>query len=391
MPFDKSHICLAIGVAAMLPAQAQATDGLMFSGYSATTLGTAGAGSANAADSQTGATNPAGFAFTGNRIDITGALLAVDINTTIGGVSYRDNPLLPVALPSFSYQFDDRWSFGLSSYGVGVTVDYGRPIPAIPGVSDASATLLQFVLAPSVAYKLNEDHSIGASLLLAGQYFDMTGLQAFGSPDPGYATSYGVGVSIGYMGHLTDTVRVSAAYFSRIEMGDLDGYEVHMADRTDLDMPARITLGAAVDLTPELTMLFDYNWIDWSGVRPLANPFPGNFVLGSLDGPGGGWRSQHIFKIGAEYKVSERWTVRGGASISNEVWESKNNALNYYTPATPRYHLAVGATYKAENNTEWTVAWNRAIARKQEGSGLSAGTDLDTQIDTLAVTFGWAF
>lgn len=387
----KNYISMAVTMAVMMPACAGATDGLMFSGYSATTLGMAGAGSAGAVDAQTGATNPAGFAFTGNRLDITGALLAVDIDTTIGGTQYGDNPLLPVVLPSFSYQYDDRWSFGLSSYGVGVTVDYGEPIPAVPGVTDASATLLQFVLAPSVAYKLNEDHAVGASLLLAGQYFDMTGLQAFGVADPGYATSYGAGVSVGYMGRLSDTVRVSAAYFSRIEMGQLDGYEGHLASETDLDMPARIVLGVAVDVTSDLTMFLDYNWIDWSSVRPLANPFPGNFVLGSADGPGGGWGSQHVVKIGAEYKLSDQWTIRGGASASNEVWDSKDNALNYYTPATPRYHLAAGATYRSGNNTEWTVAWNRAIAQEQDGEGMSTGTDLKTQIDTFALTFGWTF
>ncbi|ALG89769.1 MULTISPECIES: OmpP1/FadL family transporter [Actibacterium] len=385
------RIAAAAGVAALAPLAAQANDGLMFSGYSATTLGMAGAGAANPTDSQIGAVNPAGFAFTGNRVDITGTLLSVDINSTVLGAPYGDEPLLPAVLPSVSYQYNDKWAFGLSSYGVGVLVDYGEPIPPAPGVTDTGATLMQLVVAPSVSYKLNEDHAIGASLLLAGQYFDLTGLQAYGVADPGDTGSFGAGFSLGYMGRLSDTVRLSASYFSQIHLGDLEGYEGHLADETDVDLPARAILGIAVDATPRLTLLADYHWINWKDVTPLGNGFPGSFVLGAADGPGTGWNEQNILKLGAEYTLNDKWTVRGGVSKSNRLWETDDNALNYFTPVTPDTHVAIGATYKPREGREWSFAFNRAIARKQTGTGASTGTDLDTRIDTYAVTYGWTF
>ncbi|MHC0052460.1 OmpP1/FadL family transporter [Actibacterium sp. D379-3] len=384
-------LALTTALITLSPLSAMANDGLMFSGYSATTLGMAGAGAANPTDSQIGAVNPAGFAFTGNRVDITGALLSVDINSTVLGAPYNDDPLLPAVLPSVSYQYNDKWAFGLSTYGVGVLVDYGEPIPPAPGVTDTGATLMQLVLAPSAAYRLNENHAVGFSLLLAGQYFDLTGLQAYGVGDPGDTGSFGAGFSIGYMGQLTDTVRVSASYFSQIHMGDLEGYEGHLADETDIDLPARAILGLAFDASPRLTLLADYHWINWADVKPLGNSFPGSFILGAPDGPGTGWKEQHILKLGAQYQLNDQWAVRGGVSKSSRLWETDDNALNYFTPVTPDTHVAIGATYKPREDREWSFAFNRAIARKQTGTGLSTGTDLDTRIDTYAVTYGWTF
>ncbi|SFK24108.1 OmpP1/FadL family transporter [Celeribacter neptunius] len=380
-----------LGLTLATPMAALANDGLMFSGYSAKTLGMSGAGAAHPTDSQIGALNPAGFAFTGNRVDLTGVALSVDINSTVLGGDYSDDPIIAAPLPSVSYQFNDQWAFGLSTYGVGVMVDYGEPIPPAPGVTDTGATLMQLVLAPSVAYKLNEDHAIGASLLLAGQYFELSGLQAYGAPDEGDTGSFGVGFSIGYMGNLNEDFRVSASYFSQIHMGDLEGYENHLADETDVDLPARAILGLAYDVTPQLTLLADYNWIDWKSVTPLGNEFPGSFVLGAPDGPGAGWKEQHIVKIGAEYALNDHWTLRGGVSRSSLLWEKENNALNYLTPVTPRTHVALGASYKASENREWSFAWNRALSREQRGDGISTGTDLETRIDTFAVSYGWTF
>ncbi len=386
-----NRLLAILGPAVMAALPAHANDGLMFSGYSAVTLGMAGAGSASPSDSQIGAVNPAGFAFLEDRVDITGAVLAVDINSTVLGLPYSDDPLVPAVLPSFSMGLNERLTFGISTYGVGVMLDYGQPIPPAPGVTNASATLFQAVVAPSLSYRINENHAVGASILLAGQYFDLTGLQAYGVTDPGEATSFGVGFSLGYMGEIMPGVRVAASYFSQINMGHLDGYEGHLANQTDVDLPERVIVGLAVDATPNLTLMADYHWINWADIPAVGNHFPGSFVLGAPDGPGTGWGEQGIVKLGVEYRHSDEWTFRAGFSQSNQLWESADNALNYFTPVTPETHIAIGATYRVSDNREWSFAFNRAIGRGQVGTGLSTGTNLDTQIDTFAVTYGWTF
>ena len=66
------RIKLALGVAALTalsPVTAHATNGYFSHGYGTISKGMAGAGTALSQDSIAAATNPAGMAFIGNRID----------------------------------------------------------------------------------------------------------------------------------------------------------------------------------------------------------------------------------------------------------------------------------------------------------------------------------
>ena len=380
----------AAGLAlAALSSAAHATDGLQFNGFSGRTVALNGGGSANPKDSQAGFLNPASFAFTGNRLDVTGMFAAVDAVSSVGPSDFDGHPRVPAAFAGYSRQINDRLSFGVSTWASGLILDFKEPVAG--ATSNTSLTLLQPIIAPTLAYKLNDRNAIGASLLLAGQYVDIKGLEGFGLSNPGTTQSYGVGVSLGWIGSPTDNLRLSASYFSRVEMGDLDGYENHFADESDIDIPARVVLGAAYDVSPRLTVMADYNWINWKDIRPFGNPFPGDGVFGSVDGPGGGWQEQSIIKIAADYKLDKKWTLHGGASFSNRLFESDQNALNILIPATYDTHIGLGATYQATETTEWSFGWNHAFNRKQTGTGVSTGFDVEAKIHTFGVTYAKTF
>ncbi len=95
---------------------------------------------------------------------------------------------------------------------------------AVPTVG---VNLLQMQMLPSIAYKVNKNHYIGASLAIGVQPFRAYGLQAFGQDGLGYANgdkltnqgndwSYGAGIRLGWLGKFLDKrLTLGANYASK--------------------------------------------------------------------------------------------------------------------------------------------------------------------------------
>jgi long-chain fatty acid transport protein len=152
-----------------------------------------------------------------------------------------------------------------------------------------------------------------------------------------------------------------------------------------------VIAGVAFDVSPQLKLLFDFNWINWRDSIALANGYPGNGILGSPSGPGPGWCSQKLVKAGVEYKVSPQWTVFAAVSGSNSLWSQKDNALNYYTLVTPRINTGFGLSFSPSKYQALSLGWNRAYGRTQRGVGLSSDVKLSSQFDTFAITYRYVF
>ena len=99
-------------------------------------------------------------------------------------------------VPEFGYNrmLGNDLSLGVSVYGNGgMNTNYpqgdfncgGGPANMLCGSGTLGVDLMQLVVAPTVAYKLNAQHSVGVSLLLGYQRFKAYGLQAFDNA-PGF-------------------------------------------------------------------------------------------------------------------------------------------------------------------------------------------------------------
>ena len=135
--------------------------------------------------------------------------------------------------------------------------------------------MMQLIVAPTAAYKLSPNHSIGISPLLAYQRFKVDGLQAFtgfsSTPaavtDQGYDSSTGWGVHIGWMGKVSDTVTLGAAYASKMSMGKFDKYRGLFAEQGGFDIPD-CNVNIAVAATSQWHLTSNKSIID---VRSVAN------------------------------------------------------------------------------------------------------------------------
>lgn len=115
---------------------------------------------------------------------------------------------------------------------------------------------MQLIVAPTVAFKIAPNHSIGISPLLGYQRFKAKGLQAFVEysfsllDNNGYDDAFGYGVRVGYLGKVTSTVTIGAAYASKTNFKKFDKYSDWLAEQGDFDIPENYNFGVSWQASP---------------------------------------------------------------------------------------------------------------------------------------------
>ena len=409
----------ALAAAGAVGSQAAwATDGYFSHGYGMKSKGRAGASTAMTTDAYGGAHNPATMVFVGNRVELGLDWFRPDRSAkregSAGGTGFLDgkadgNETENFFIPefAFNYMLKPNLSLGVTVYGHGgMNTDYdsgqldqgvcqGGPPNGVPanllcGSGNLGVNLEQLVIAPTLAYKVNENHSIGVSPLVAYQRFKAYGIQPFAvissSPNDlsnnGHDTSWGYGLRVGYYGRLTPQIAVGAAYATKIRMGDFDDYKGLFAEQGGFDIPENYNLGVAFKPIDKLTLALDYRRINYSDIRSVGNPstqpgcmptFPGGPGVGaaclgaSSSSIGFGWRDVNAYKLGIEYEWNQRLTLRGGYGYSDNPIKSRDVTFNILAPGVVQHHLTLGFTYQLEGDSEITMAYMHAFNNSVSG------------------------
>jgi long-chain fatty acid transport protein len=408
-----------VGLAlAGLAGSAFATNGMFSHGYGMKSKGMAGASSASSDDAFFGANNPAAAAFAGNRLD-----LGVDLFSPIretsnsnifgsGSAAGVESEAEYFLIPEFGYNYmvSDTLALGVTVYGQGgMNTDY----PALGGAFGTTNSLggqgalgvdlLQLIVAPTAAFKVAPNHSIGVSPLLGYQKFAATGLQQFAgiSSDPtavsnnGNDDAFGYGLRIGYMGKI-GAVTIGAAYSTKVDFDEFSKYKGLFAEQGDLDLPENYNLGVAWDVTPAIKLAADYQRINYSGVNSIGNPSANPFPLGSDNGAGFGWSDMDIWKLGVEYKLNQQMTLRAGYSFADSPIDGADPAeatFNIIAPGVIEKHLTLGMTYTMASGDEMTVAYMHGFENDVTGNrpvGFGGGVDTTTMYqNSLGFQYSW--
>jgi len=440
MKFTRVFAFMAL---AGLAGSAYATNGYFGHGYGMKAKGMAGASTASHDDAFFGANNPAAAAFAGNRID-----LGVDLFSPIreysrtgsaGGAGFFDGSVesdsnyFPV--PEFGYNrmVNNNLALGVTVYGNGgMNTDYGsgqtdlgmcaggapngQSGNMLCGVGSLGVDLMQLIIAPTAAYKIAPNHSIGISPLLGYQRFKAEGLHGFmalsNSPNNltnnGYDDSFGYGVRVGYMGKITPTVTIGAAYASKMKFEEFDEYKGLFAQQGGFDIPENYNLGVAWQATPAIKLALDYQRINYSGVDSVSNtsepaacvpvppfgPTASSDCLGGNTGIGFGWQDMDVWKLGMEYKYSNQLTLRAGYSHTDQPIPNTDVTFNSVAPAVIEDHVTLGLTYTLASGNELTVAYMHGFANDVSGPVNQyfpvGGTDkIEMYQNSLGIQYSW--
>lgn len=358
-------LAIAFGLVA---GAAMATNGYLIHGVGTRAKAMGGAGVAFPQDALAPGTNPAGLAFVGKRYDAGVALFNPNRQYTISGnptgfpgtfglqPGTVESDATMFVVPSFGVAWDlgGGSAAGLALYGQGgMNTEY--PTSTFYGTTPTGVDLSQMFIVPTWAKKdASGRHAFGISPILAIQFFEATGLQAFGdfSSDPanltnkGHDQSTGFGVRLGYLGKFTDRFSLGFAWQSEIGMDEFSDYAGLFADQGGFDIPSNWTAGIAYQFGASAVLALDYQEIMYTDVTSVSNPFMPNLMqapLGAAGAAGFGWEDMSVIKAGVQWGTAP-WIWRVGFSTGDQPIQPSEVLFNILAPGVMEEHITVGFT-----------------------------------------------
>lgn len=409
---------ILVSVAAILSCSgaALATEGYFQNAYGARQKALAGAGVADSRDATATSLNPAGLVDVEDQLNVSASVFSPRRGfvgsgepglTPFGDIDSGRNYFLIPNL-AYSQRIQDS-SFvdvvGLTLYANGglnteydavpgsatcqalnsVPPVFGGPIGQGRGVfcnGHTGSDLNQAFLSAAFAKRFG-NISVGLAPILAVQLLEFEGLQLFEpfsvAPNQvsnnGHDVSLGGGIRAGIEVSLSKRVRLGVAGNSRIWMSEFDDYRGLLAEKGDFDIPPSLQAGIAVDVTQRLTLMADYKRIWYSDVSSIHNPSTNILtasvepakLLGGANGAGFGWDDINIIKIGAEWRATDRLTLRAGYGHNEGPFSSRDVMVNILAPGIVQDHFAAGLKYEVAQN--WDLELSGFYAPKESVSG----------------------
>jgi len=447
-PSLRKTLAAAIVAGLALPSVSYATNGYFMIGFGAKSRGMGGVGVAEGVDGLAAAFNPATMIDVGTRFDIGADLFyapntvshsesagltdtIVIENSNFEDTGFSQNGIFLVPNMGGTYKYTDEITLGFAFIGAGMGTQYNQSITTGRGAGNNSyffnftgnggdekvgIKLLQMQIPLSIAYKLNDTHTVGASLSIAMQIFEAWGLGAFDAlgftsttgnlTNMGTDFSYGAGIRLGWQGKfLNNDLIVGANYSSRVYMTEFDDYKNLFAEQGDFDIPENYTVGIAYQAIPDLKIKFDIQQINYSDIASVGNPGPlatdpdefnplcpgadtPECQLGGDLGMGFGWTNQTIYKLGAEYQFSEKLDLRAGVNYGEATIAPDQVLFNMLAPATVETHLTMGATYHWADDIEISASYVHALENTIVGPTTfqPVGSNPDITVDNAAIS-----
>jgi len=381
-------------VALSLALPLSAAEGTRVIGFGPVQTATAGAGIASPQDSTWMAFNPAALIEVGERIDVDAEVVHPSDsvtpagalgNTSSGTLDDSRNIIIP-DLTSAQPLAGGVLGLGLYTIG-GLAIDLPASRSSIgeAGGFDHRAAADFLSVAAAYGHEIVDGWAIGLSLI--GDYADFRsdGLTSTGTETSGhYALDHalGAGFSIGVHKRWS-SLSVGAAYTSRQWMQRFDMYRDLLA--ASFDQPQILQLGLAWRPVEWLEPLLDYRFIDWHGV-----PLYGDAATGF------GWRSQNIFKVGANIHAYQGLELHTGFSYGRSPIGPGEVFDNALSPLITEAHLCAGLTWDVTHNYRVQLAYLHAFRNTMtdngaDAGGNGAGTQISLTVDEVSMGLGCSF
>ncbi len=370
-----------------------ALNGGQLTGFDAETVGRGGADIGIATGGTALVNNPAGITQTGNtKFSLSFGCIFPDRvrSKTYYDISTSYTYKIPIGGMSYLQKINENWFWGMGLFSIGGSVtDYH--IENHPAFSSSSQRLKVHTemrvikLVPAIAYKINEEWSLGFGLDVAQAMFDLDtprftgGFPPFLTAEINEATGYGLGYHFGIMFKPMEKWKIGFLYQSPIRFSDIESIDAHVGipsfakDRyrakiMDFHWPRQVGIGTSYQLTDKLLIGADILWIGWQEVFKslkikFYNKQTSNTRLPSdiKDTIPFKWDDQIVYKVGLEYKATDKLTLRLGYNYGkNPIPEETMIPL---IPLITEQHISGGFSYKFNKHIKLTLTTNWGIKK----------------------------
>ncbi len=379
-----------------------------FSLYEAGARGTAmgGAVVGETGDASANFYNPANLTDLSGTHFLAGATLVHPVlDITVGGEkSNLDSDWFCPPHVYGSQQVAENWFLGMgiySEYGLGTKYDNDWPLKS----SSTETTVETLTLNPNVAYKVTDRLSVAAGV--RAMYLSFDNMKTaydhtqLNPPYPLYGDmrthiegdSWGYGYVLALAYKVSDTLDAGFVYRSRV-LHTVKG-DIHVASsstpvpnllpsgsadaRGELELPPSWTAGVNYHPVEKLNIGLSAIYTEWSTYDNLTMTFGNGTDNGTLpdSSEDKNWHNVWRFGIGAEYLLSERWSVQCGYVYDMDPIDKDHT--DTMLPPGDRHIVSAGLGYAIQS---WTI----------NGSyGLIIMEPVDRMVGATAVDFDDGF
>lgn len=361
------HACLATLV---LPALAQA-GGLYLYEVATTDMGLASAGTAaRAEDASTVYANPAGMTrLTGNQLTVGAQALYGSFDYKVDDQSLAQQNFgggspgnvvgwMPGGSLFYSHSVDDRLKVGLAAYGnYGLALDYGNDW-AGRNLTD-EAMLMAMTVQPTMAYRLNDQWSLGAGLTANYGVFKLSRVAVLGGDTREEKDSdWAYGARLGVMFEPSQNMRVGVVWTSKVEYDfDVDAGVTGLLGRTHnfpvsaaTSAPQQIMTSVYQKLNDRWAMTGNLGWQDWSQFSQTSVELNGTTIASGLK-----LQDTWHVALGAQYQYNPATKINAGVAYDTS-WYDDNKQASFALPSSQAWRFGLGAEYTLSPASQLGVA-----------------------------------
>lgn len=254
------------------------------------------------------------------------------------------------------YPLNDRLVFGVS-----LNTTYGnstKPETLWRGSFLTNTSKLRVITAtPSLAYRINNEWSVGVGLQLQYASARFVALPPGNLVGITHADGFGVGLTAGVTWTPTKTTQIGLGWRSFVDQRisgkySLGGGVVDNGANGTLNLPNRVNLSIRQGINDKLDLLGSIEWQNYGRIGNAAriNTFAGarNITFGYNDG----W----MFSVGGEYKYNRDLTLRAG--IGYEISPVTDAVRAVSLPDNDRLWLSTGFSYKIMDRWDLNASYS---------------------------------
>lgn len=407
--FKKSLVATSLS---LLAVQAHSA-GFQVSETSVSGLGRAFAGEAAIADNAAvGARNAAALtrfnttAFSGG-LSIIDPDVHADVSPAVsGGLDTEAKDIAPTEyVPNLHiiHPINDKLVVGFSAFSnFGLSTDYPKDFYA--GSIAGSTELVTMNFNPNIAYKINEQWSIGAGISaiyadaeLKRQKGALAGTIG-GSPTDQVAKlagdGWGFGWNLGVLWEIDEDNRFGLSYRAQSDItldGDYtDGTGLQtgtpnkkVSGELDLNLPEIIEFSGFHQLNQQFAVHYSAMYIGWDSFKELKATGSGCTVTnGVCFQKEENWDNSWRYALGGTYTMDKNWAFRAGYAYDESPVPAKTRTLSI--PDSDRHWWSLGATYTANDNLSIDAGFAYLDGDKVNGNERLSSTSATSATDFSA-------
>jgi long-chain fatty acid transport protein len=398
-------------------------------------IGLAAAGyAARASDASTVFTNPAGMTrLEGQQFQLGTQMLysnlkfspgsgtSAALGSENGGHAAGFNGFFPGGGLFYSYSVSRDLKLGFAASGnFGAAVKYDDDW--VGRYYTRSSALVGMSMLPSIAYRVNERLSLGASVnAMYGYLKSVTAVNNIVTPSDGKLTlkdtKWGFGGNVGILYEASPGTRFGLTYNSRVKLdfsapakfsNIAPGLNALLATRGLLN--ARTDLGVTVPqqvmgsvvhvIDDKWTVMGNVGWQNWHKFGHVEVSIDSANPIGTTTEIG--FKNTWHAAIGAQYRMSAPWRLNFGVS-HDTAFQPNGNTVSPMLPANAAWRFGVGAQNEIRKDFTWGVAaeylrGGTLDVNKQSvlpvaagGRGNLVGEYKDINSFFLSANFNWKF